>query len=351
MTQRRVTVKMGIMRLFEWRALDWMFRVGTVLAGSNTGAQSFLLRSMLSRCRPEWKSLGNFRKLAAQLPNRDVIFALTMTRHSRDLELMNRLDRLTSRSIPALDYTRAFFDRRFVDAHDIWSEFPEVAKCLDDLDVPNVEGLTRSVAVVLPGPAIGNYGNEIDQHDLVARTGIEAPTPDDGESIGSRFDISFPNSKRFQRLLQSTEPVPIPADRLVVNREFEQIRLPNWLNNSVECGLKVIPLPTTFSSFAPLRIVPWAHRQNILPTLYFADFYLGETSYQSAHYDLKSISHDWQRYVRSYLKHDVFYTHRVLQIWRQRKVIRTRGRLDELLDLDGRSFAQSIQHRWGKRNS
>ena len=73
-------------------------------------------------------------------------------------------------------------------------------------------------------------------------------------------------------------------------------------------------------------------------------------AYQAAHYDPKFTLNTSLKHTRSHLLHDVFFTHAALQKWYRNEVIQIRGRLAELLELDGRSFTQSIQHHWGKRN-
>ena len=132
---------------------------------------------------------------------------------------------------------------------------------------------------------------------------------------------------------------------------LDRLTIPEWLSTPIDFTLRSFDPPTSPFSYAPLRIVPYCHHRGILPTLYFADFYLGDVAYQSAHYDPKNAPGAPRDHTRSYLLHDVYFTHAALQMWCRNEVIEARGRLAELLDLDGRSFAHSIQQRWGKRNN
>ncbi|MFM8857395.1 MAG: hypothetical protein ACKOI2_09365, partial [Actinomycetota bacterium] len=129
------------------------------------------------------------------------------------------------------------------------------------------------------------------------------------------------------------------------------LAIPAWLSTPIEFDLTKFYPPTSPFSYAPLRIVPYCHQRGLLPRLFFSDFYLGDVAYQASHYDPKITLNTSTKHTRSYLLHDVFFTHAALQKWHRNEVIQARGRLAELLELDGRSFAQSIQHRWGKRNN
>jgi hypothetical protein len=209
------------------------------------------------------------------------------------------LSHLATRPIPALEYVRAFFERRFVDAFDIWQQFPEVDEELASLALPPGDALTRSMASVLPGPADVPYGDEIDAHDLVARTGIVAPAPEDSVLVGSRFDISFFNTPRFRKMLLSPEPIVSSAGRFVVDEKFRKMKRPTWMSTPIEFDMREFHPPASHYSYAPLRIVRWSHERGILPTLYFADFYLGDIVYHSGHYDPAEMLKSSQRILLS----------------------------------------------------
>jgi hypothetical protein len=306
---------------------------------------------MLAHWKPDWRRHGLFETFESRLPSRDVITALAATKNSRNAELYTSLDQLTSRPSICVNYTRAFVERRFVDAYDNWLDIPEVPHALESLAIPKLESLSRTMAVVLPGPTDGAYGNDIDSQDIVARTGILGPTLDETALIGSRFDVSFLNAPRFQELVQSPEPMETSARRFVVDPMLRRTTVPAWLSTPIDFELTMVHPPSSPFSYAPLRIVPYCHQRGILPRLYFADFYLGDVAYQASHYDPKVRLDTSRKHTRSYLLHDVFFTHAALQKWYRNDVIQVRGRLADLLELDGRSFAQSIQHRWGKRNN
>jgi hypothetical protein len=54
-------------------------------------------------------------------------------------------------------------------------------------------------------------------------------------------------------------------------------------------------------------------------------------------------------HILSYLRHDVFFNHAALRQWFRQGVILARGRLADLLDLDGPSFAEALQNHWGSK--
>ena len=73
--------------------------------------------------------------------------------------------------------------------------------------------------MVLPGTASGPFGDEIDAHDLVARTGTLPPPPSDQHELGHRFDIAFLNRDRYTRLV-ATRPTPeVRAPKVVTNED------------------------------------------------------------------------------------------------------------------------------------
>lgn len=351
MTYLHRAIKRAISNFIERNASPRTFQFGATLTRSGRPAQTFLLGEMLVHWKPDWRRLALFEKFEVRLPSRDVISALAATKHSRNPELYNTLDQLSSRPSVCVDYTRAFVERRFVDAYDIWLHIPEVSQALESLAVPKRNSLPRTMAVVLPGSTTGTFGSEIDSHTIVARTGIIGPAVDETALIGSRFDVSFLSSPRYRKLIQAPEPVKTVAQCLVVDRKLSRLPIPRWLTTPIEFQLMPFQSPTSPFSYVPLRIVPYCHHRGILPTLYFADFYLGDVAYQSAHYDPQSTLDTSRDHTRSYLLHDVYFTHSALQKWYRNEVIQVRGRLADLLDLDGRSFAELIQQRWGKRNN
>lgn len=350
MTRLRRLIKGLISKVIERLPSGFLFRLGAALTRPNTKAQSFLLRKMLTHWKPDWRRHVLFETFESRLPSRDVITALAATKRSRNAELYTSLEQLTFQPSVCVDYTRAFVEQRFVDAYDIWLHIPEVPRALASLSIPKLDSLSRTMAVVLPGSTVGAYGTDIDSQDIVARTGILGPTPDETVFIGSRFDVSFLNQPRFRAMIQSPEPIETSARRFVVDPTLRRSILPAWLSTPIDFELTMFDPPASPYSYAPLRIVPYCHQRGILPRLYFADFYLGDVAYQAAHYDPKFALNTSLKHTRSYLLHDVFFTHAALQKWYRNEVIQIRGRLAELLELDGRSFAQSIQHRWGKRN-
>jgi len=350
-THLRRTIKRAVSDFIVQHASPTTFQLGEILTRPSTRARAFLLREMLAHWKSDWRHRALFEKFEARLPSRTVISAIAEITYSRNSVLYNSLDQLTSRPSLCVAYARAFIERRFVDAYDIWLEIPEVSKVLESLKIPQRDSLTRTMAVVLPGSTDGMYGSEIDSRDLVARTGIVGPTTDEINLIGSRFDISFLNSPRFHELVRSQEPVETAAQRFVIDTVLRQLTIPEWLSTPIDFTLRSFDPPTSPFSYAPLRIVPYCHHRGILPTLYFADFYLGDVAYQSAHYDPKNAPGAPRDHTRSYFLHDVYFTHAALQMWCRNEVIKARGRLAELLELDGRSFAHSIQQRWGKRNN
>lgn len=351
MTRLRQTIKRAISDFIERHPCPTTFQLGATLTRSSRRAQTFLLREVLAHWKPEWRSRALFENFEARLPGRDVISALAATKRSRNSELYNSLDQLTSRPSACVGYTRAFVERRFVDAYDIWLHIPEVSQALESLAIPKRNSLTRTMAVVLPGSTAGAFGSEIDSHTFVARAGIIGPAVDETALIGSRFDVSFLSSPRYRKLLQAPEPVETVPQRLVVDQKLSRLTIPQWLTTPIDFQLMPFQPPTSPFSYVPLRIVPYCHHRGILPTLYFADFYLGDVAYQSAHYDPQITLDTSRDHTRSYLLHDVYFTHAALQKWCRNEVIQARGRLAELLDLDGRSFAHSIQQRWGKGNN
>lgn len=333
-------------RLFRMLRSDRLFRIGAIFAGSNTRAQAFLLRSVLGHWRPEWRSLELFRRYQNTLPPREVIHALVSTKHACNLDLLDRLDQTIDRPSIYIDFTRAMIERRFIDAYQFWREIPGELTTLDSLPQPAAGALEGSLALVLPGPADGEFGAEIDAHDCVSRTSLLAPTVDDRTSIGSRFDIAFLAERRYIDLVRSHSPVDVPAGRIVVDPALTDFRTPSWLTTPIAFELEKFDVPGAPYAYLPLRIITWAHEQGLRPTLYCADFYLGQVTYQSADYNQTNLLQNSNDFIRSYLMHDVFFAHAAFQCWYRAGTIHARGRLAEILELDGHQFAQALENRW-----
>jgi hypothetical protein len=272
LTHLRRTIKSVFSELIDRHPSAAFFQLGAILTRLNTRARSFLLREMLIHWKHDWRRHELFEKYESRLTSRDVISALAELKRPRNNELHNTLDHLTSRPNVCVDYTRAFVERRLVDAYDIWLLIPEVSQVLESLAVPKQNSLTRTMAVVLPGSIDGKYGRDIDGHDLVARTGITGPTIDETALIGSRFDVSFLNSPRYRKLVQAPEPVETVPQRLVVDQDLNRSKIPQWLTTPIDFHLLPFHPPASPFSYIPLRIVPYSHHRGILPTLYFADF-------------------------------------------------------------------------------
>ncbi|MFM8857297.1 MAG: hypothetical protein ACKOI2_08870, partial [Actinomycetota bacterium] len=303
MTRLRRTIKRLISDVIERHSSAALFRLGATLTRSNPGAQSFLLREMLAHWKPEWRRHAIFETFESRLHSRNVITALAATKRSRNTALYTSLDQLTSRPSACVDYTRAFVEQRFVDAYDSWLTIPEVPHALESLAIPELDSLSHTMAVVLPGSTDCAYGSDIDSHDIVARTGILGPTPDETVLIGSRFDVSFLNSPRFHAMVQSPEPMDTSARRFVVDPMLRNLALPAWLSTPIDFDLTKFFPPTSPFSYAPLRIVPYCHQRGILPKLFFGDFYLGDVAYQASHYDPKIRLNISTKHTRSYLLH------------------------------------------------
>lgn len=314
---------------------------------SNPRAQSFALEVALTKKRSTRKRRAYIDQIARHLPARDLVGALNVGRYTLFRTRIDAMSSAAGEPIQGLDFARAFYERRFLDAYGIWQEIPEVALALGTLRAPAPSELARTMAVVLPGPTDASRGFEIDHHDLVGRTSVRTPAPKDTESSGSRTDIAFLNVPRYRELCHSRDPLRIDVNRIVTDPNCRRTTRPSWLTVPVDFEMNEVETPAAPHSYVTLRIVKWCHAHGILPTLYCADFYLSRVPYQSEEYDPSHRLEKVDAVIRSYLTHDVFFTHAALQKWRHLGVIKTRGRLDELLDLDGHSFAGAIQDRWG----
>lgn len=340
------TVKSGLTRVARRYPRAVPGRLLRSLSSSSPTARAFALEIALTTSRPTSRNRAVIDDLARGLPTRDLVSALTAGRSSLTRTRLDALSSIATEPILGLDFATAFLERRFVDAYEIWRQIPDVAMALAALPTPDPSTLTRSMAVVLPGPTDSSLGDDIDHHDLVARTGTTAPTRTDAASIGSRFDVAFLNVPRYRELGDSHVPLPIDADRIVTDPSCRSDSRPPWLDVPVEFDLAEVETPSAPHSYITMRIVPWCHARGFRPTLYFADFYLSQAPYQSADYDPSHRLEEGNVIIRYYLTHDVFFTHAALQKWRSHGAIHTCGRLDELLSLDGHSFAQAIQDRW-----
>lgn len=249
--------------------------------------------------------------------------------------------------LSAVSYTRAILEARFSDAYQIWLQFPAVGECLEHLPTPRAPaGTAGSIAVVLPGPATNSFGAEIDGHSLVARTSFGIPDPSQVDLLGSRYDIAFLNRDRF-RLIERGEASP-PAGRVVTKPSDAGHVTGGTGPSGVEFGLVSPSLPTSQYTFLPLVLVPWCFRADLKPTLYNADFYLGSEIYQDATYDPKALLNEAGDIIRSYLRHDVFFTHAALQKWALDGHLVARGTLGDILDWDGAEFAAALERKWQK---
>ncbi|MFM8857298.1 MAG: hypothetical protein ACKOI2_08875, partial [Actinomycetota bacterium] len=171
----------------------------------------------------------------------------------------------------------------------------------------------------------------------------------DATKIGTRFDYAFLSWHRFEEVIRSQSPMNIDANHIVTSVGHRHRSVPSWLRTDVAFELEKFETPTVSRTYLPLRIVPWCLQRGIRPTLYCADFYLGSASYQSADYDSMQLLATEEDHILSYLRHDVFFNHAALRHWHKHGVILARGRLAEILDLDGRSFAEALQNRWRSR--
>jgi hypothetical protein len=305
-----------------------------------------LISATIKHAQPDWRSLDLVREFGTDLTAHDFLSALTAGGRKVSQELLSVLSSADLPRLPCLDYAEAILDKQFIEAFDIWKEFPEVETYMNALPMPAETPQSSSIAVVLPGPADSDYGQQIDSHDFVGRTGLRAPTTSEALSVGTRFDVAFLNWNRFQEIRRSTNPLVIDADRIVTSAGFRHRSTPSWLSTEVGFELERYETPTSLRSYMPLKIVTWCLQRGIRPTLYCADFYLGSTPYQSPDYDSMRILETGDDHVVSYLRHDVFFTHAALRHWHSNGAILARGRLAEILDLDGQSFAEALQIRW-----
>jgi len=332
---------------------DRMIRAIAVPARMSRQARSTLIDVTLEHARPSWRSPYLVHEFGSALPAGHLISALTAGNRKlirSRISLMSSLDRPR---LSDLEYAQAILDGQFLKAFDIWKTFPDVDRCLNSLPLPPETPVGRTMAVVLPGHADSDYGQEIDGHDLVGRVGLSIPAASEATKIGSRFDYafvySFANWHRFEEIARSCDPMRIHTGPIVTCVGLRKRPKPSWLEIDVEFELTRVECPTCPRAYMPLRIVPWCIERGIRPTLYCADFYLGSTAYQSADYDVMRLLETEEDHILSYLRHDVFFNHAALRHWYDLGVIRARGRLAELLNLDGRSFAEALQNRWGSK--
>lgn len=328
---------------------DRLIRSIAHVAENSPQVRSMLISATIKYAQPGWRSLDLVREFSAELTAHDFLSALTAGGRTVTRELLSVFSSADRSSPPGLDYAEAIIDRRFIEAFDIWKEFPEVEAFLNSLPMPAETPEGRSIAVVLPGPADSDHGRQIDSHDVVGRTVLIAPTTSGALSVGTRFDVAFLNWNRFQEIRNSASPMVIEADRIVTSVGFRHRSTPSWLSTEVDYELENVRTPTSLRSYMPLKIVTWCLQRGFRPTLYCADFYLGSTPYQSPDYDSLRILETEIGPVVSYLRHDVFFSHAALRHWRSQGAIFARGRLAEILDLDGRSFAEALQNRWGSK--
>lgn len=328
---------------------DRLIRAMSVPARLSRPARSTLIHVALEHAQPGWRSLDLVNEFGSDLPVLDFMSALTAGRRELTRPRIALLSTADRPRLPHLEYVHAVLERRFIDAFDMWKEFPAVEGCLDSLPMPRESAATHSMAVVLPGPAGSDHGREIDSHDFVSRTGLMAPVPREAQSVGTRFDYAFVNWNRFEEITKSKDAMRIDADRIVTYVGLRNRPKPSWLTSDVEFELERVRTPTCPRTYMPLLIVPWCLNRGIRPTLYCADFYLGSTSYQSPDYDSMRLLETEEDHILSYLRHDVFFNHAALRHWYVHGAILARGRLAELLELDGRSFAEVLNNRWGSR--
>lgn len=350
---RRRVIDRLIRLIIDTFPLDRMVRAIAVPARVSRQARSTLVHVTLEHAQPGWRSLDLVHEFGSALPAGHLISALTAGNRKlirQRVSLMSSLDRPR---LSYVEYAQAILDRRFLQAFDIWRTFPDVDRCLNSLPLPPETPAGRTMAVVLPGRADSDYGQEIDGHDLVGRVGLSIPKASEVTMIGSRFDYafvySFTNWHRLEEITRSRDPMTIHSGSIITCAGLRKCPKPSSLEIDVEFELKRVECPTCPRAYMPLRIVPWCIERGIRPTLYCADFYLGSTAYQSADYDLRRLLETEEDHLLSYLGHDVFFNHAALRHWYVLGVIRARGRLAELLDLDGRSFAEALQNRWGSK--
>jgi hypothetical protein len=300
---------------------------------------------------PEGPGFAAALRRAGSQPASDLIRPLVHSERPITAERLDELIRLTDPVPRAFHYARALIDRRFVDAYAIWTGIPEVERCLRTLQVlsPAVSQ-ERTIAVVLPGTASGPFGDEIDDHDVVARTGTLPPSPSDQHELGHRFDIALLNQDRYTRLVSARPTPEVPASKVVTTEGCAALGAPLDLAERVEYGLPTLQLPTSDLAYIPIKAVPWCLRNGMRPTLYNGDFYTGDERYQDNGYDATEMLSRTRGIVDSYLKHDVFFCHALLRVWLDSGWLDARGRLDEILRLDGAQFAELLEGRWGKGN-
>jgi hypothetical protein len=330
---------------------DRLIRAMAVLARMSRQSRSTLTHVILEHAQPGWRSLDLVNDFNSGLEVRHFMSALTAGRRELTRPRIALLSNLDRPHPSHLDYVHTILDRRFLEAFDMWEAFPAVEPSLNSLPLPSQPRWSLTMAVVLPGPADSEFGSEIDSHDLVGRTSIDlaAPATSEARSVGTRFDYAFVNWNRFNEISASVDPVKIDADRIVTFAGLRNRPRPPWLTADVSFELGQVATPTIPRTYMPLRIVPWCFRRGFYPTLFCADFYLGSTPYRSADYDWMRQLETEDDLILSYLRHDVFFNHAALRYWYRHGVIHARGRLAEILELDGRGFAEALQERWGSR--
>lgn len=252
----------------------------------------------------------------------------------------------TAGSIPAFCYADAMLNRRYTEAFSIWRDIHAVTLCLDSLPAPDRKGSTADIAVVLPGATEGKFGSEIDSAALVGRVGIYDPSPETAATLGTRFDISFLNRFTYSKYVENNFLPTVAASEIVTHPMCKTLDSERKRKVRVSFDLPLINLPTSNYCYLPLRIVPWCFDRGLKPTLYFGDFYLGDSPYQNRGYNPEGSIKGSDDVVLSYFKHDVFFCHAALRTWSQLGQISARGVLLDLLNLDGAALSEILESKW-----
>jgi hypothetical protein len=206
---------------------DRLIRSIAYVAGNSPRVRSMLISATIKHAQPDWRSLDLVGEFGTDLTAHDFLSALTAGGRKVSQELLSVLSSADLPRLPCLDYAEAILDKQFIEAFDIWKEFPEVETYMNALPMPAETPQSSSIAVVLPGPADSDYGQQIDSHDFVGRTGLRAPTTSEALSVGTRFDVAFLNWNRFQEIRRSTNPLVIDADRIVTSSGFRHRSTPS----------------------------------------------------------------------------------------------------------------------------
>lgn len=248
-----------------------------------------------------------------------------------------------------LKYVDLFLSKDFQAAYEVWRGFNDVANCLATFkdNVTNESISDKKIAVVLPGTSNIEFGEEIDNYPLVARTTFNLPSSDKYKYSGARFDYAFLNSDRYNSLSDwSSKELSVFSPIIISNMSCKSNKV-KGLKNKPILELSDVDTPISNYIFMALKIAHWCIDNAYLkPTFYNGDFYLNDKLYENDNYDSKEYLAHEKNVIDSYLLHDVFFVHACLSIYYQEGLIDAKGALNKILKMSGTEFSEALAKRW-----